>query len=113
MTTQMTDDIDGLNDDDFDALMARAVVDDGFMHWGEGLPLIETERLIRSAEACRLLGISKTTLYRMTMRGDIVKPTRISHRVAGWPMRVLMGWRDRQPGGPDEKRRKPANGRLV
>ena len=117
MTTQTADAaLDGLSDDDFEAYLAIMLGEpmENVRHWGEGLPLVETERLIRSKEACKLLGgISKSTLYRMTSRGDIVKPTRISHRVAGWPMKVLMEWRDQQPGGVDEKRRKVANGRLA
>ena len=116
MTTQTADDaLDGLSDDDFEAYMAIMLGEpmENVRHWGVDLPLTETERLIRGKEACKLLGISKSTLYRMTSRGDIVKPTRISHRVAGWPMKVLMEWRDQQPGGVDERRRKVANGRLT
>ena len=116
MTDRINDAIDRLSDDEFDAYMARNFTEapmENVRHWGVGLPLMETERLIRSKEVCKLLGVSKSTLYRMTLRGDIVRPTRISHRVAGWPMKVLMEWRDQQPGGVDEKRRKVANGRLT
>ena len=93
---------DALSDDDFEAYLAVMLGEpvERLAHFGEGLPLVETERIIRSVEACRLLGVSKSTLYRMTLRGDIMKPRRISHRVAGWPLRELIEWRDRQPGGP-------------
>ena len=116
MTRQTENDaLDGLSDDDFEAYLAIMLGEpmENMRHWGEGLPTVETERLIRSKEVCKLLAVSKSTLYRMTLRGDIVRPTRISHRVSGWPMKVLMEWRDQQPGGVDEKRRKVANGRLT
>ena len=98
-----------MDDAQYDVLFAAlATGADEWSTWTD-LGALERERLIRPKEAARLLGIGKSTLYLFVKNGKVPKPTRISHKVAGWPMHVLIDWRDRQEGGPKAKRGKLAS----
>jgi prophage regulatory protein len=49
-------------------------------------------RIVRPREACSIIGVSSSTLYRMIRRGDIPKPIKLSEsgRVTGWFEHELM-----------------------
>ena len=77
---------------------------DGTFHFGAHDP----DEFICPVNACRLLGIGKSTMYLWVKEGRLPKPIRLSHRVSGWPRKTLTEWRDRQEGGPLAKRGKLA-----
>lgn len=52
------------------------------------------DRLIRPTEAARLLGLSKSTLWRMRRRGDLPEPLKISSGAVGWRASTLEEWLD-------------------
>ena len=49
-------------------------------------------QLLRISDLCRLLRISKPTLWRLRQRADFPVPTEISHRVIGWPRVEIQSW---------------------
>ena len=111
----MSEHLDDISDDDLDDLLYALAVDRPVMMafgTGEALTALERERLVRPAEAHAMLGISKATLYRLVTAGSLPRPIKISVRVSGWPLKNLLAWRDRQPGGPEQGGRKPKAGRL-
>jgi len=48
----------------------------------------------------REIGVSKTTLWRMTKAGELPKPVRIGNKL-GWPRSVVNAWKIKQ-GWPAE-----------
>jgi len=51
-------------------------------------------RIVRPSEARVLLGISRTTLYRLPERGLLPPPVRITNGAVGWPLGVLLDFLD-------------------
>ncbi len=108
------DQIEALSELEFDALIgamgyaplpAQRARWHGFgVHGGADDP----EAFVRPTDAAALLGIGRTTLYKWVNQGRLPKPIRLSHRVAGWPRKTLLTWRDAQEGGPLAKRGKLA-----
>ena len=49
------------------------------------------ERLIPRSEVLQILGVSSSTLWRMTRRGDFPKAVQISARRVGWPSSEVAG----------------------
>ena len=57
--------------------------------------MAQSTRLLTAAQACRLLGIGRTSLYLLTRQGKIPKPI---HPVAGcarWPEHELVAFVER------------------
>jgi predicted DNA-binding transcriptional regulator AlpA len=44
------------------------------------------KRIVRPAAVAEMLGVSLPTIYRMSQRGELSRPLRISKRVSGWPL---------------------------
>lgn len=49
-------------------------------------------RIIRPKELCEILGVSRTTLWRMQQRGELPKCIRISAGVVGWIETDIDDW---------------------
>ena len=47
------------------------------------------DRIIRPAEACRILGIGRSTLYRQVSAGRLPPPIKITPGASGWPESVI------------------------
>lgn len=47
------------------------------------------DRIVRPAEACHILGVSRPTLWRMQKRGEIPPPLQISKGAVGWKLSTL------------------------
>lgn len=50
----------------------------------------ETDRIVRPTEAARLLGASRSTLWRLEQEGRLPKRVHVSDRIAGWWMSDLV-----------------------
>lgn len=50
---------------------------------------LQAERLVRVFAAATMLGVARSTLYRMVSAGKLPPPRRLAHRVAGWSLREL------------------------
>lgn len=48
--------------------------------------------IVRRPEACRLTGLSQSTLWRLVKSGDAPKPVQLSPRVVGWLRCELENW---------------------
>jgi len=56
------------------------------------------ERVIRPKELCRLIGLSRQTLWRLYKSGELPPPRQLSARNVGWLYSEIVQWlRDRQP----------------
>jgi predicted DNA-binding transcriptional regulator AlpA len=51
-------------------------------------------QFLRISDVCRLLRISKPTLWRLRQRPDFPQPTLISDRVIGWSRSEIQTWID-------------------
>lgn len=47
-------------------------------------------RIVRTREACLILGVGRTTLHRMTQTGRLPPALRISERARGWRLETLI-----------------------
>ena len=54
------------------------------------------DRIVRPSEARRILGISKATLWRMTKRGELPRPMRISRGAVGWRSSTIEAFIDQR-----------------
>lgn len=53
------------------------------------------EKLIyRQPEVLAILGIAKTTLWRMVNSGSFPKPIKLGERVNGWKVETVKAWLD-------------------
>ena len=83
--------LDGLSDDSFDLMLTELVApDDGVM----ALVTFELARqqIVRPKEVMRLLGLSRSTLYRMIERGTFPRARILSTRSTGWTQEELTTW---------------------
>ena len=48
--------------------------------------------IIRQIQLCKLLSVSKPTLYRMEKRGDLPKRFQLSDRAIGWLKSDIENW---------------------
>ena len=53
-------------------------------------------RIVRTREACTILGVGRTTLHRMVVTGRLPAALHISERARGWRLQTLL---DAQRGG--------------
>lgn len=44
------------------------------------------EQLLSAAEVCKMIGVSRATLYRMLQRGEVPQPLTVSLRARRWRM---------------------------
>lgn len=58
------------------------------------LPEKPPECLIRIKEACLLVGVSRTTLYRMVNAGEFPAPLDLGPRFRAWKKKTVLDWID-------------------
>lgn len=58
------------------------------------LPEKYPECLIRIKEACLLVGVSRTTLYRMVNAGEFPAPLDLGPRFRAWKKKTVLDWID-------------------
>ncbi len=52
------------------------------------------DRIVRPAEAAYILGVHRSTLFRLTVRGELEKPLRVSQNACGWRLSTLLAFLD-------------------
>jgi len=65
---------------------------------------INSSTILRAIEVRTLIGVSRSTLWRLWQRGDFPRPRKITARVIGWPAGEVYAWlesRSRVGGGID------------
>lgn len=50
------------------------------------------DRILRSVEVCKVIGLSRTTLWRRVRDGQFPKPIRLSANAVGWRSSVIDEW---------------------
>ena len=58
---------------------------------------VEYERLLRAKEVAGLIGVSRSTLYRMVAAGQFPQPIRIGPRASRWRMSEVQEWMASRP----------------
>lgn len=59
------------------------------------------QQILRIQQTCALLGLSRSTLYRMIAKGEFPAPTRLSTRAVGWQAGTVHAWlSSHSPGAP-------------
>jgi prophage regulatory protein len=60
-----------------------------------------TQSLIRLPEVRRLIGLSRSTIYRLEREGRFVSRVRLSDRATAWPLKSVLAWIEARPlAGP-------------
>lgn len=52
------------------------------------------DRVIRTAELCKMLGMSRPTVYRLLKSGDLPAGLHIGPKARGWRLSTIMRWLD-------------------
>ena len=58
---------------------------------------LEGLRLLPLPEVLHLLGLGRSTFYKMVHEGHFPKPVYIGSRRVGWPRRVVVAWIKQRP----------------
>jgi prophage regulatory protein len=53
-----------------------------------------TEKLIKLAELCKLLDMSRSTIYKMKMEGRFPEPIKVGYRAVRWRLSDIRTWQD-------------------
>jgi prophage regulatory protein len=53
-----------------------------------------TEKLIKLAELCKLLDMSRSTIYKMKMEGRFPEPIKVGYRAVRWRLSDIRAWQD-------------------
>jgi predicted DNA-binding transcriptional regulator AlpA len=73
-----------------------------------GIPELDGLQFLRANDLCKLLRISKPTLWRLRRRKGFPKPTEVSERLVAWRRSEIELWlRARQSHGPSEHLQEP------
>ena len=67
---------------------------------------LEALRLLRLPQVLRMVGLSKSTVYRLIKEGLFPKPVAIGPRSVGWPRRVVVAWIKKRPPADQKKLQK-------
>ncbi len=57
-------------------------------------PVMRARMLIRLAEACELIGVSRSTVYKWVAAGRFPAPVRVSERAIRWRVDEIEAWRE-------------------
>ena len=60
-------------------------------------PAFRTGSMIRLAEVCRFLGLSRSTIYKKLSEGSFPMPLRLGDRAIRWRIDEIEAWRDARP----------------
>ena len=58
---------------------------------------VEDERLLRVKEVASLIGVSRSTIYRMVEAGQFPQPIRIGPRASRWRLSEVLEWMTSRP----------------
>lgn len=53
-----------------------------------------TGTLIRLADLCEFLGVSRSSIYKWLSEGTFPEPVRLGHRMVRWRLEAIEAWRD-------------------
>ena len=53
-----------------------------------------TDRILRPRDVCRVIGLSRTTLWRWQRAGDFPRPVRLGRNSIGWRASTVQEWID-------------------
>ncbi|MDE2980877.1 MAG: AlpA family phage regulatory protein [Gemmatimonadota bacterium] len=60
--------------------------------------------ILRCSQVERIVGVSKTTIYRLMRQGRFPRPRRLSKNAVGWPRSEVEEWLENRPlAGGDER----------
>ena len=54
--------------------------------------ILKADRILRVDEVCETIGVSRTTLWRMSRRGEFPRPLRITDYLRGWRASTVAEW---------------------
>lgn len=60
-------------------------------------PAVQSGALVRLAGVCELLGMSRSSVYKLISEGKFPAPVRVSVRSVRWRVDALEAWRDALP----------------
>ena len=60
------------------------------------------ERLLRVKDTAKLIGVSRSTVYRMVDDGQFPQPIRIGTRASRWRLSEVMQWMESRPVATNE-----------
>ena len=63
---------------------------------------IPEQQILRPAQVCAALSISKATLWRMVADGRFPPPKKLGKRAVGWPTAVVAAWIENLPEAGEE-----------
>ena len=58
---------------------------------------VEEARLLNALQVSALIGVSRTTLYRMVLAKQFPRPIRIGQRATRWRLSEILEWMDSRP----------------
>jgi len=73
---------------------APATEKDTYMPKKSKTPRTDQERHLTIDDLCKRLSISRTTLHRMRVSGNIPKPRQVNERNPRWKLSVIEDWED-------------------
>lgn len=57
-----------------------------------GFPIRSVDQILRLPEVLRIVGLSRSTVYRLAANGDFPQPIRLGRRSTGWRLSELTEW---------------------
>lgn len=62
--------------------------------------ILMEDRMLRVREVCQMIGLSRSTVWRLERAGDFPKHYQLSPGSVGWKLSEIQNWiDDRQPSG--------------
>lgn len=55
-------------------------------------PVVPRDRLVRLPEVEGMIGLQKSTIYKMIAEGSFPKPIRLGTRTVAWPETAVLQW---------------------
>jgi prophage regulatory protein len=67
-------------------------------------PAFRAGTLLRIADVCEWLGISRTTVYLLLSKGSFPEPVRLGSRTVRWRVDAIEAWREARAAKPHPRR---------